>query len=35
MIFVYVYLSLCNKLSRDADFCIVDKLSRHARIYAC
>ena len=34
MIFVYVDLSLYNELNHDTDFCIVDKLSRHARIHA-
>ena len=34
MTFMYVYLSLCNKLNCNVDFCIVDKLLRHARIHA-
>ena len=33
MIFVHIYLSLCNELNRDVDFCIVDKLLHHARIH--
>ena len=35
MIVVYVYLSLCNELNRDVDFCIVDRFSCYARIYIC
>ena len=34
MIFIYVYLLLYNELSRDVNFCIVDRLSRHTHIYA-
>ena len=35
MIFVYIYLLLCNELNRDIDFYIIDKFLRYARIYAC
>ena len=35
MIFMYVYLLLCSELSRNINFCIVDKLLRYARIHAC